>query len=97
MKAYFTWSDEKNKELKANPDREVCFEDIVASIETGGLLDDLEHSNSDKYGHQRVYVVAFKDYVYAVPYVTTSDGVFLKTIFPSRKLKAIYLKGSDHE
>ncbi len=32
-----------------------------------------------------------KGYVYAVPYVETSDGIFLKTAFPSRRLKTAYL------
>ena len=39
-------------------------------------------------------VVLANGYVYAVPYVSTPDGIFLKTAFPSRRLKALYLP--DH-
>jgi hypothetical protein len=35
-------------------------------------------------------VIHVKDCVYAVPYVTTVQGPFLKTAFPSRQLKAHY-------
>ncbi len=92
-----TWDIEKNKWLVSNSDRAVCFEDIVASIETGGLLDDIEHINSEKYPHQRMYVVLLNDYVYCVPYVEDDESVFLKTVYPSRKLTAIYLTGDDHD
>jgi len=60
------------------------------------LLDDIEHTNSVKYPHQRVFVVLIGDYVYSVPYVFDDKGVFLKTIYPSRKLTAIYLGEKDH-
>jgi hypothetical protein len=91
-----TWSEEKNRELKENPNRAVCFEDMVAAIEGGGLLDDIEHVSQDKYAHQRMYIVLFNDYVYCVPYVTKGNAVFLKTVFPSRKFTHIYLTDKDH-
>ena len=49
--------------LKASSERAVCFEDIVAAIENGGVLDDIEHKNSAKYPNQRIYVVLYKAYV----------------------------------
>jgi hypothetical protein len=73
----------------------ICFEDIVAAIEGGGLLDEIEHPNADKYPGQRILVVFAKAYVYAVPYVRTPDGIFLKTAFPSRRLKARYFPGGS--
>jgi hypothetical protein len=93
----FYWNAEKNRVLKNNPDRAVCFEDVVTAIESGGLLDDVEHMNSDKYPNQRMYVVLHNSYVFGVPYVQDKDGVFLKTIYPSRKLTAEYFKGEDHD
>ena len=87
------WNPDKNRELKADKDRNICFEDIVAAIESGGLLDDIEHPNAEKYRGQRLLVVAVNDYVYAVPYVPTVEGIFLKTAFPSRKLKGLYMPG----
>ena len=75
----------------------LCFEDIVAAIESGGLLDDIEHPNRAKYPGQRLLVVLANGYVYAVPYVETPDGIFLKTAFPSRRLKAQYLPDESNE
>jgi hypothetical protein len=88
----FLWSEEKNALLKAHPDRAVSFEDILSAIESGGLLDDIEHLNGKKYPHQRLYVVLFNNYVYGVPYVVDGNTVFLKTVFPSRKLTREYMK-----
>jgi hypothetical protein len=87
------WSVEKNRELKSDPKRGICFEDIVAAIESGGLLDDVRA----KYPGQRVLVVLANGYVYAVPYVDTPDGIFLKTAFPSQRLKAEYLPDESNE
>ncbi|MFZ2102962.1 MAG: hypothetical protein WAU86_20600 [Oricola sp.] len=91
------WSEAKNGLLKNKFGGSPCFEDIVAAIEGGGLLDDIEHPNVEDYPHQRMLVVAFDGYVYAVPYVENEDGIFLKTIYPSRRLKAIYWPGEDDE
>ena len=91
------WSPEKNRELKSDTKRGICFEDIVAAIEAGGLLDDIEHPNREKYPGQRLLVVLANGYVYAVPYVETPDGMFWKTAFPSRRLKALYLPGEPNE
>jgi hypothetical protein len=95
MKAY-VWSPEKNQALKANGKRNICFEDIVAAIEGGGLLADIRHPNVAKYPGQRMLVVYVKEYVYAVPYVASAEGTFLKTAFPSRQLKAIYFLGGKN-
>jgi hypothetical protein len=92
--ATLLWSEEKNALLKAHPDRRVGFEDIVSAIESGGLLDDIEHWNDSKYPHQRQYVVLLNNYVYCVPYVVDGENIFLKTIFPSRKLTQKYLSGA---
>jgi hypothetical protein len=66
-----------------------------ALIESGGLLDDIEHLNDGRYAHQRQYVVLFNKYVYCVPYVVDGDVIFLKTIYPSRKLTRKYLSGAQ--
>jgi hypothetical protein len=91
------WSPEKNRELKSDARRRICFEDIVAAIESGGLLDDIEHPNRKKYPGQRMLVVLANSYVYAFPYVSTPNGLFLKTAFPSRRLKAHYLPDNFNE
>lgn len=90
---YFSWSEEKNKLLEA--ERQISFEDIVFCIQSGFLLDILEHPNPEKYKEQKIFVVLVDDYVYLVPFVEDENEVFLKTIIPSRKATKKYLKGSE--
>ena len=73
----------KNETLKAA--RGISFENVVVSVESGGLLDTVDHPNPDKYPRQKVMVVAIENYVYLVPYVDEDDYYFLKTVIPSRK------------
>jgi len=89
----FRWSSEKNETLKA--ERDISFESIVVSIESGGLLDILAHPNQAKYPKQRVLVVACDNYVYLVPFVEEEDYFFLKTIIPSRKATRDYLNQGE--
>ena len=84
----FHWNPQKNEQLKAS--RGVSFEDVVLAIESGGLLDIVEHPNSRRYPNQGVYVVAIASYVYLVPHVEEPEYVFLKTIIPSRKAARDY-------
>ena len=51
----FEWSPQKNLWLMQN--RKVCFEQIVAAINDGRLLDVVEHSNRQKYAGQKVMIV----------------------------------------
>ena len=89
----FRWNPEKNDALKA--DRGLSFEGITVAVESGGLLDILDHPNKAKYPNQRVLVVTFDNYVYLVPFVEEEDHYFLKTIIPSRKATREYLKQGD--
>lgn len=84
----FRWDPRKNEQLKIG--RGVSFEDVVLAIESGGLLDVVEHPNPKRYPNQGVYVVAISSYVYLVPHVEEPDYVFLKTIIPSRKATRDY-------
>lgn len=85
----FTWDEGKNKILKR--ERGVSFEDISFAIENGGLIMIDESPSTKNHPGQLSYVVLFKEYVYVVPYVKTANNkVFLKTIFPSRKLNKQY-------
>ncbi len=86
----FEWNTEKNKKLKE--ERSICFEDVITAIHEGKLLDIIEHSNKDKYPNQKVYIVEFNEYVYLVPFVRNEDKIFLKTIYPDRKMTKKYLK-----
>lgn len=86
---YFRWDSQKNEKLKQ--ERNISFERVVFHIKQGDLLDVLEHPNQQKYPGQRIFVVQIEGYAYAVPFVEDERWVFLKTIFPSRKLTKKYL------
>jgi hypothetical protein len=86
---HFRWNHQKNTELKA--ERDITFEQMVLAIESDGLLDVVQHPNTDKYPNQLIFVVAYEGYVYLVPFVEESEYYFLKTIIPSRKAKRDYL------
>jgi len=83
------WNAEKNQELIET--RGVSFEDVVFYLQQGALLDDLEHTNSEKYSNQRIFVLEIDQYVYLVPYVEDQNEIFLKAIIPSRKATKQYL------
>jgi uncharacterized DUF497 family protein len=83
------WSPEKNRKLIE--ERDISFEMVVFSIQSGGLLDDMAHPNTENYAHQRIFVVTIEAYVYLVPYVESEIDIFLKTIIPSRKATKHYL------
>lgn len=86
---YFAWDAEKNEVLRR--ERGVSFEEVVFHIEKGDLLDLIDHPNSDKYPHQKMYVVRISDYAFLIPFVQDGDEVFLKTIIPNRKATKIYI------
>lgn len=90
------FNEEKNQLLKAA--RRIGFEDILEALKMGKLLADIAHP-SQKHSLQRLYVVKIKKYAYGVPYVTNigKEEIFLKTIYPSRMLTRIYLKGGKNE
>src|SRR3990172_174118 len=79
----FRWSPEKNEALKKA--RGSSFESVVVAVESGGLLDIVNHPNQAKYPNQRVLVVAIEKYAYLVPFMEEEDHYFLKTVIPSRK------------
>ena len=84
----FVWNEEKNKKLKK--ERNVSFEEVILNIEMGNLLDVLVHHNPEKYPNQKIFVVSIRNYTYCVPFIEDGGKIFLKTIFPSRKLHKIY-------
>jgi hypothetical protein len=88
------YSLEKNEQLKE--ERNIGFEDVLLAIENGGLLDDVEHPNKEKYPNQNIFIilVEIKEYVYLVPYVEDDESIFLKTIIPSRQMNKKYNRGA---
>jgi len=87
------WNPTKNQQLIS--ERGISFEDIVFYLQQGALLDDVEHPNSDKYPHQRMFVINIDEYVYLAPYVENRKEIFLKTVIPSRKATRLYLGESS--
>lgn len=87
-----TYGKEKNELLKQS--RGIGFEEIISAIDSGKVLDVYDHPDQVNYPGQKIYVVEALDYVYLVPFVRNDEGLFLKTIIPSRKAKKMY-KG-DH-
>lgn len=90
----FDWNPEKNQQLIE--ERGFSFEDAAYYLLNGGLIDDVEHPNQNKYPNQRVFVVDVEGYAYLVPYVESKEHIFLKTVIPSRKATKQYL-GELHE
>ena len=89
----FRWNHEKNAALKIQ--RGISFEEIVLAIEADGLLDELRHTNPDKYPNQSILVIALDAYVYLAPCVEEPDYYFLKTVIPSKKATRDYLLRSN--
>lgn len=90
------WSTEKNIRLKL--ERGVSFEEVLAAMAHGALLDVVVHPNKEQYPNQRMYVVRIRGYAYLVPFVETDKEIFLKTIIPSRVATRKYLpEGTSHE
>jgi len=91
------WNVEKATLLLKNTTRgNVTFEDCVVALETGKLLD-VAPNPSSNHKTQKMFVLNIKNYAYCVPFVETETEIFLKTIFPSRKYTALYLKDMDHD
>ena len=82
------WSPLKSKRLKRT--RGVSFEEII----NAKFLGIREHPSRKD---QQILVYEYKGYVWAVPFVFEPEGIFLKTIYPSRKFKKIYKKRRCNE
>jgi len=67
----------------------VSFEDVISGI----FVDEIQHPNRD---NQKILIFEYNDYLWSVPFVIEESGIFLKTIYPSRKLMKKY-KGANNE
>lgn len=82
------WDDLKNKRLKKA--RGVSFEEIL----TARLVDVERHPSK---ALQERMLFEWKGYIWVVPFVWREKGIFLKTIFASRKHTRRYLGGGHDE
>lgn len=66
-------------------ERGISFEQIIALIHGGKLIQILEHPDKARYPSQLLYEIDVGGYVYIVPVAKDGQTLFLKTIYPSRK------------
>ena len=85
----FHLSEEKNLLLKKS--RNLSFEDVVVAIEGGDLIEVVPNS-SKNHQEQSCFIVKINNYAHIVPYIENENGIFLKTIYPSRKYKNRLIK-----
>ena len=77
------WSLLKSRRLKRT--RGVSFEEIIQAE----LLDIRGHPSRDG---QQILIFDYKGYVWVVPFIIDEEGIFLKTLYPSRKYQKLYKK-----
>lgn len=87
-KLIYEFSPEKNAKLLL--ERGVGFEDVIAVLGSKGALTVIDHPNPGKYPQQQIYVLEIDGYIYGVPFERQDNKVFLKTVYPSRKLTKVY-------
>lgn len=79
------------KNIYLKTERGISFEDIQTAIEEGKTLADIDHPLKSRYPKQKVFIVEFSGYAYVIPYVEDDIKIFLKTIYPSRRMTKKYL------
>ncbi|MBU0709240.1 MAG: toxin [Candidatus Omnitrophica bacterium] len=77
------WNPVKSARLKRI--RGISFEEIIHAK----LLDICDHPGRDD---QQILIFDYKSYIWAVPFIIDSEGILLKTLYPSRRFKKIYKK-----
>ena len=84
------WAKDKAEKLRSDEARNcIGFERCVIAIENGDILAVIDNPVRN---NQRLLILEIDSYAYVVPFVETDDEWFFKTVFPSRKYTAIYLK-----
>jgi hypothetical protein len=78
------WNKTKNERLRKT--RGAGFDSIIRSR----LIAVKEPPGK---AHQNIMLFEFKGYVWVVPYVMEESGIFLKTLYPSRKYTKMIARG----
>ena len=81
----FEYSIEKNNWLKTN--RGISFETVITYVMENKIIDIIQNPTRR---NQYMYVFKYEDLIYVCPFVINVDGIFLKTIFPDRKIAKLY-------
>lgn len=87
MKEY-RWSELKSLRLRMT--RGASFEELL----TGSVVGIRENPSRP---HQKVILIHYKSDIWVIPFVESSDHIFLKTLYRSRKYRGIYLKRRNDE
>ena len=86
----YEFLEDKNRCLLES--RGLGFREVIKALNEGRLLETIVHYNIQKYPNQKIYIIDIDGYVYLVPFVRKNEEtIFLKTLFPSRKLTKQYL------
>jgi hypothetical protein len=88
-----SWNKLKNEQLVKT--RGVGFRRAAFLIESGQVMEVIDNPNKIKYAGQKMYILNIDNYAWLVPFVENNDGIFLKTMIPSRKATREYLKGGN--
>ena len=75
------WGALKSERLKRT--RGVSFEDLLQSK----LIAVMQHP---KRIQQNILLFKHQKYIWVVPYIESGNGIFLKTLYPSRKYTKMY-------
>jgi len=89
----FEWDEGKNSRLKR--ERGISFEQIAYIINSGGLIDIVNHPNQRKYPGQKLLIVNVNGYAWVVPAEKRGNKLRLITAYPSRKYTKRYLGERD--
>ena len=89
----FAWNEAKNELLKTT--RAVSFEEVLAHMAAGDILDIVEHPNQKKCEGQTIFIVRMRRYAWLVPFVETEDTISPTTIMPNRKATKRYLENEE--
>ncbi len=81
------WNAEKDAWLRDK--RGLSFQMVEEAIALDEIVDDTEHPDPAR-GHQRILIFRVNGRCVAVPYVTSTAGRFLKTMYFSRDLDEVY-------
>jgi len=81
---HIKWNILKSERLKRT--RRVSFEEIIKTK----LVAVKKHH---KQRNQKIMLFKHRRYIWVVPYVKDKEGIFLKTLYPSRKYTKLYKEG----
>ena len=86
-------------EMISGPIRWNVLKDMRLKLTRGVSFNEIIHAkflaltNHPNRNDQRILICEYKAYLWVVPFVYEGKGIFMKTIYPSRKFKKLYEKG----